>query len=77
MGIKAKNGVVIATEKKLSSTLMDESSYSKTQILTQHIGAVYAGLGPDFRLLAQKARKLIQTYFVKYYEPMAVQTLCR
>jgi 20S proteasome subunit alpha 2 len=46
---------------------MDESSYSKTQILTQHIGAVYAGLGPDFRLLAQKARKLIQTYYVKYF----------
>lgn len=56
---------------------MDESSYNKTQILCEHIGSVYSGLGPDFRLLAQKARKLIQSYFVKYYEPMAVQTLCR
>ena len=77
LGIKASNGVVIATEKKLSSTLMDETSYSKTQILCDHIGSIYSGLGPDFRLLSQKARKLIQNYYVQYYEPMAVSTLCR
>jgi hypothetical protein len=28
--------------------LIDESSYSKTQIKCDHIGAVYSGLGPDF-----------------------------
>ena len=66
LGIKAKNGVVIATEKKLSSTLMDETSFSKTQILCDHIGAVSSGLGTDFRLLSQKSRKLVQNYFVKY-----------
>lgn len=56
---------------------MDETSYSKTQVYCEHIGAIYAGLGPDFRILSQKARKLVQDYFVKYYEPMGVQTLCR
>lgn len=56
---------------------MDETSYTKTQILCEHIGAVYAGLGPDFRLLAQKSRKLVQNYFVKYFEPVGVPTLCR
>ena len=56
---------------------MDETSYSKTQIFCEHIGAVYSGLGPDFRILGQKARKLVQNYWVKYYEPMGVQTLCR
>ena len=77
LGIKAKNGVVIATEKKLASPLMDETSLSKTQVLCDHIGAVYSGLGPDFRLLAQKSRQLVQKYFVKYYEPVGVPTLCR
>jgi 20S proteasome subunit alpha 2 len=77
LGIKAKNGVVIATEKKLASSLMDETSYYKTQIICNHIGAVYAGLGPDFRLLSQKARKLVQNYYVKYFEPVGVPTLCR
>ena len=46
---------------------MDETSLTKTQLLCDHIGAVYSGLGPDFRLLSQKARKLIQNYFIKYY----------
>jgi 20S proteasome subunit alpha 2 len=77
LGIKAKNGAVIVTEKKLSSSLMDETSYYKTQVLCNHIGAVYAGLGPDFRLLSQKARKLVQNYYVKYLEPVGVPTLCR
>ena len=69
--------MVVATEKKLPSSLMDESSYYKIQIICEHIGAVYAGLGPDFRLLAQHARKLVQNYYVKYFEPVGVPTLCR
>lgn len=56
---------------------MDESSYQKTQLLCTHVGAVYSGLGPDFRLLCQKARKIVQDYYVKYYEPITVATLCR
>ena len=56
---------------------MDEQSYQKTQLLCQHIGAVYSGLGPDFRLLCQKSRKIVQDYFVKYFEPITVATLCR
>lgn len=77
LGIKAKNGVVIATEKKLASPLMDEASISKTQLLCEHVGAVYSGLGPDFRLLCQKTRKLIQKYWVEYLEPITCATLCR
>lgn len=77
LGIKAKNGVVIATEKKLSSPLMDATSINKIQLLCNHIGAVYSGLGPDFRLLCQKTRKLIQTYWVTYQEPITVATQCR
>lgn len=28
-------------------------------------------------MLAQKSRKLVQNYFVKYFEPVGVPTLCR
>ncbi|KAJ6876371.1 proteasome subunit alpha type-2-like isoform X1 [Populus alba x Populus x berolinensis] len=41
LGIKAANGVVIATEKKLPSILVDESSVQKIQNLTPNIGVVY------------------------------------
>lgn len=56
---------------------MDENSYFKTQIFCDHIGGVYAGLGPDFRVLSQKSRKIVQDYYVKYFEPIGVQALCR
>jgi 20S proteasome subunit alpha 2 len=41
LGIKASNGVVIATEKKLPSILVDENSVHKIQLLTPNIGVAY------------------------------------
>ena len=59
LGIKAVNGVVICTEKKLPSVLIDEDSVEKTSILTSNVGVTYAGMGPDFRLLVRRARKAV------------------
>ena len=60
LGIKATNGVVIATEKKLRSTLIDETTVQKISLLTPNIGVAYSGMGPDSRLLVRKARKSAQ-----------------
>ena len=57
LGIKATNGVVLATEKKMPSTLVDETSISKIQLLTDVIGITYSGMGPDFRVLADGAQR--------------------
>ena len=45
----AQDGVVIATEKKMPSILVDESSLNKVVKLTDNIGMVYSGMGPDSR----------------------------
>ncbi|XP_014667511.1 PREDICTED: proteasome subunit alpha type-2-like [Priapulus caudatus] len=45
VGIKASNGVVIATEKKQKNILYDEHSIHKVQPITKHIGVVYSGMG--------------------------------
>ena len=55
LGIRATNGVVLATEKKLPSTLVDESTVEKISQLTPEIGITYSGMGPDFRVLTRKA----------------------
>lgn len=60
LGIKAVNGVVIATEKKQRSTLVDESTVQKISLLTPNIGVAYSGMGPDSRILVRKARKQAQ-----------------
>ena len=70
MGIKAANGVVVATEKKQKSILNDEHSICKIEQITKHVGMVYSGMGPDYRLLVRRARKLAQNYFLTYKEPI-------
>uniref|UniRef100_A0A803NA83 Proteasome subunit alpha type n=1 Tax=Chenopodium quinoa TaxID=63459 RepID=A0A803NA83_CHEQI len=77
LGIKAANGVVIATEKKLPSILVDEASVQKIQLLTPNIGVVYSGMGPDSRVLVRKSRKQAEQYYKLYKEPIPVTQLVR
>ena len=57
LGIRAKNGIVIAAEKKLTSPLVDPSSIHKVELVNSTVGAAYSGLGPDFHAVLSKARK--------------------
>jgi 20S proteasome subunit alpha 2 len=53
LGICAKDGVVIATDKKLTSELVDVGHVHKVELLTPSCGVAYAGVGPDFRVLGK------------------------
>jgi len=75
VGIKAANGVVLATEKKHKSILYEEHSVQKVEMLTKHIGLVYSGMGPDYRLLVRRARKMAQQYFLTYQEEIPTAQL--
>mmetsp|Transcript_3389 Transcript_3389/g.12889 ORF Transcript_3389/g.12889 Transcript_3389/m.12889 type:complete len:235 (-) Transcript_3389:146-850(-) len=75
LAIKSRNGVVLATEKKLSSTLIDETTLQKTAKLTDHIGMVYSGMGPDSRVIVSKARKEAEKYYRVYKERIPVVQL--
>jgi len=72
----ATNGIVIATEKKTSSILIDDSVIEKVAVVCPNIGIVYSGMGPDFRVLITKARKTAQSYWMMYgeYPPTRVLT---
>ncbi|KAL1297543.1 hypothetical protein AAFC00_006115 [Neodothiora populina] len=67
LGIKASNGIVLATEKKSSSPLIDAASSSKVSLITPNIGMVYSGMGPDYRILVDKARKVSHTNYKRIY----------
>lgn len=77
LGISASDGVVIATEKKLPSALVDETTVQKISMLTPNIGVVYSGMGPDYRVLVRKARKTAQAYHTLYKEHIPVAQLVR
>lgn len=71
----ASNGVVIATENKPKSSLYEEGTVHRVEVIADHIGMVYSGMGPDYRLLVRNARKLAQNYFLTYKEPIPVVQL--
>ena len=77
LGIRASNGVVIATEKKVPTILVDESTVQKIAMVTPHTGVVYSGMGPDARVLVRKSRKVAQSYFNLYKEHIPVSQLVR
>jgi len=74
VGIKASNGVVVATENKRKS-LLYETTVEKVQKVTPSIGMVYSGMGPDYRLLVRKARKEAAQYELKFEEEIPTALL--
>jgi 20S proteasome subunit alpha 2 len=52
--------VVLATEKKARSPLVDVSTLNKMAPVTPNAGLAYAGMGPDSRVLVRRARKSAQ-----------------
>lgn len=44
-------------------------------MVANHIGMIYSGMGPDYRLLVKRARKMAQTYYLTYREPIPTNQL--
>eukprot|EP00525_Craspedostauros_australis_P011360 CAMPEP_0198135406 /NCGR_PEP_ID=MMETSP1442-20131203/60575_1 /TAXON_ID= /ORGANISM="Craspedostauros australis, Strain CCMP3328" /LENGTH=236 /DNA_ID=CAMNT_0043796575 /DNA_START=690 /DNA_END=1400 /DNA_ORIENTATION=- len=77
LGICAKDGIVIATDKKLSSELIDVVNVHKVEKITPTAGICYAGVGPDYRVIVQRARKSSQAYFRTYREVQPISQLVK
>ena len=77
LGICANDGVVIATDKKLASSLVDVADVNKVEKITKSNGFVYSGVGPDYRVLVRKARKSSQAYYRMYREDQPVSMLVK
>ena len=77
LGIRAKNGVVIACEKKITSPLIDPDSIHKVEKLSNYMGTTYSGIGPDFYAVLLKARKDVQVYHSKFADKISPFMLCK
>eukprot|EP00549_Striatella_unipunctata_P009125 CAMPEP_0118698004 /NCGR_PEP_ID=MMETSP0800-20121206/14911_1 /TAXON_ID=210618 ORGANISM="Striatella unipunctata, Strain CCMP2910" /NCGR_SAMPLE_ID=MMETSP0800 /ASSEMBLY_ACC=CAM_ASM_000638 /LENGTH=236 /DNA_ID=CAMNT_0006597679 /DNA_START=227 /DNA_END=937 /DNA_ORIENTATION=- len=77
LGICAKDGVVICTDKKFASSLVDSEHVHKIERITDHTGFVYSGVGPDYRVLVRRARKDSQKYYCMYRETQPVSQLVK
>ena len=77
IGIRAKNGIVIAAEKKLPTILIDETSIHKVDNLCDYMGVTYSGIGPDFNTVLMKSRKDVQKYHAKYMDKITPFMVCK
>ena len=77
IGIRAKNGIVIAAEKKLPNILIDETSIHKVDKLCNYMGVTYSGIGPDFNAVLMKCRKDVQKYHAKYQDRITPFMMCK
>ncbi len=75
IGIVAANGVVIASERRPPSSLVDLETYNKMENISPSTGFVYAGMGADFRVLVERARKSATAYHRRYQEQIPVREL--
>ncbi|OPY39285.1 MAG: Proteasome subunit alpha [Methanoregula sp. PtaU1.Bin051] len=77
VGIKAKDGVVLIVDKRVSSKLLEPSSIEKIFKIDEHIGVASSGLVGDARALVDRARIEAQINRVSYDEPIEVEALAK
>jgi 20S proteasome subunit alpha 5 len=75
VGLKTKEGVVLAVERRLGSSLLEPKSIEKICEIDEHIGCAVSGLVTDARTLVDYARVEAQNHWFVYNEQIRVRTL--
>ena len=77
VGIRVKQGVVLAAEKAIAKSLVDIASIEKVSAIDSHIGVSFAGFGGDGRILIEYARQLAVSHRLTYGEPIPIEYLTK
>ena len=75
VGIATAEGVVLAVEKRLSSSLIEPRSVQKILEVDSHCGAALSGLAADARMLIEHARVEAQNHRFTYDDAMGIEPL--
>ncbi|KAI1726503.1 proteasome subunit domain-containing protein [Ditylenchus destructor] len=73
IGIRTKEGVVLAAEKRASSKLLVNDSLDKISKVDEHIGTTFAGLIADSRTLVNHARQEAQNFWFTFNRKIRVE----
>ncbi len=77
LGLKFKNGVLLMSERRPRSKLMEQNSMEKIQLIDDYVGCVTSGLGADARVLIDFARIVTQQEKVTYGSLVNVENLVK
>ncbi|MEE8401139.1 MAG: archaeal proteasome endopeptidase complex subunit alpha, partial [Candidatus Hydrothermarchaeaceae archaeon] len=77
LGIKYKDGIILAVDKRITSRLVEGASIEKIFQIDDNIGAVTSGLVADARVLIDRCRIECQLNRVTYNEPIDMGILTK
>lgn len=77
LGVKSKSAVVLLSEKKKATQLLDVDNIEKVYILDDHVGCSFAGLASDGRILIDYARSQALQHRLIYDEPISIDYLTK
>jgi 20S proteasome subunit alpha 7 len=75
IGIRAKDGVVLACEKLLASKLLKKNKNRRIRSVAEHVAIVSAGLAADATHLAERAAEEASQYQDTYNDPIPAHVL--
>lgn len=75
IGVKTPEGVVLAVEKRVTSTLIIPNSIEKIVEVDSHISCAMSGLIADSKTLIDRARVEAQNHWFNYDEKMSVESV--
>lgn len=77
IGVRGKDSVVIAVEKRSAQKLQDSRTIRKIYRVDEHIFLAFAGLSADARVLINKAQLECQRFRLNYEDAIDVDMLAR
>jgi proteasome alpha subunit len=77
LGIRYKDGVVLAVDKRITSKLVEAESIEKIFQIDDNIGAATSGLVADARVLIDRARLEAQAHRITYNESIDIEILAK
>jgi len=73
IGIRTREGVVLAAEKRIQSKLIVPESVEKISQIDDHVAAAYSGLIADSRSMVEQAQQQAQNYWFTYNRRIKVE----
>ncbi|ORZ10765.1 nucleophile aminohydrolase [Absidia repens] len=75
IGIQTSEGVVLAVEKRVSSTLLEANSIEKVMEIDVNLGCAVSGMTADARTMIEHARVAAQNHRFAYNESLKVESV--